>query len=338
MNFRRDRTILFALGLAHGVADTAAGWLLVRLASSLTLEAALMILLYQALAFGTQPMVGLLVDRRGCARSGVIWGFVMTAMGLGLRSMAPMLAILLAGLGSAVFHVSAGALVTTLSKQSIGWLGWFTAPGVVGLALGGYWALATSADISMVCGLVGMAVLLYGRLAVEKMPGWVIPLAGREGIGFLLLGAIAVRSLVWNLVDALHQGDRLLLVYLAVAAGVGKVVGGWLADRWGWRRWATLALLGAAIGLGLGSWGGLFLGVMLLQSVTPIALAAMISFCPGLPATGSGLALGLGIALGGVLLLLIPVASVTPFGLAGIALVALLLLWGSNLECCVRSG
>lgn len=337
----RHRLIIILLGLAHGIADAAAGFLIIRLAMSPPVGAGLTILTYQFLAFATQPIVGLIIDRYHRARAGVIISLLATAVGLLLRSISPSLTILLAGLGSAAFHVSAGSIVAVTAKKSVVPFGWFTAPGVIGLALGGTLALNTPTDSYILVAIVTIALflnlLLPPQTSLEPQPDRpessksAIPLAGKEGIGLLLLGAIAVRSLVWNLVDAVHQSDRQILLYLALAAGAGKIAGGILADRIGWRQWGTIALLGAAICLNYGSQRLelLLLGVALLQSVTPIALAATISICPGLPATGSGLALGLAIAIGGILFLVCPQPNVPAIYLSAIALLALVLLYYS---------
>jgi MFS transporter, FSR family, fosmidomycin resistance protein len=341
---KRDRhqLIITALGVAHGIADAAAGLLIIRLAMSPSVGAGLTILTYQFLAFGTQPIVGLIIDRHRRARMGVIISLFATAVGLLVRSISPSLTILLAGFGSAAFHVSAGSIVAVTAKKSIVPFGWFTAPGVIGLALGGTLALNTPTDNYLLVALVAISLVLNLILppqsSLEPQPNrselsseLAIPLAGKEGIGLLLLGAIAVRSLVWNLVDAVHQSDRQTLLYLALAAGAGKIAGGILADRIGWRQWGTLALLGAAICLNYGTQRQelLLLGVALLQSVTPIALAITISLCPGLPATGSGLALGLAIAIGGIFFLLFPQPNVPTIYLSAIALLALVLLYYS---------
>jgi MFS transporter, FSR family, fosmidomycin resistance protein len=332
---RRRGLSIALLGLAHGLADAAAGLLVVRLAT-LPINAGLTILIYQVLAFAIQPIVGSIVDRYRIARSGVILALLATEIGILCRSLSPILAILLAGLGSAVFHVSAGAIVAIESCQSIVSLGWFAAPGVVGLAIGGYAALNHPTDGYMVF-LLGAMALSIDRILppsadlargekIEQQSA--ILLAGKEGIGLLLLAAIAIRSLVWNLVDVIHRSDSEMLIYLAVAAGMGKIAGGMFAARFGWRRWGTVALLSAAacLNFGIDRVELLLLGVALLQSVTPIALAATISLCPGLPATGTGLALGLGIALGGILLVLLPPASWTLGYLGAIALLAMMLL------------
>jgi FSR family fosmidomycin resistance protein-like MFS transporter len=120
-----------------------------------------------------------------------------------------------------------------------------------------------------------------------------------------LLVAIALRSAVWSTVQFLLQGRVEVALLLALAAATGKVLGGILADRLGWRRWTLGAMLAAASLLALfpNSLLGLCLGVALLQSATPAALAAMARGMPRYPATAAGLALGFAIALGGLPLL-----------------------------------
>jgi hypothetical protein len=90
-------------------------------------------------------------------------------------------------------------------------------------------------------------------------------------------------------------------MWMAAAAALGKLGGGWLADRVGWRRWSILAL-GTAAPLLLFSAGRPILavaGVMALQSTTPLMLAALGQMWSNAPATAAGLGLGLAVALGG---------------------------------------
>jgi hypothetical protein len=132
---------------------------------------------------------------------------------------------------------------------------------------------------------------------------------GAEGAGsvvavVVLLLAITLRSTAWNAVDLAHQGAAGPIIALPLAAAIGKLAGGLLADRLGWGRWARWVAFGAAV-LFLGGAGpaapvALGLGVALLQSTTPVALAALGRALPRQPATAAGLALGLAVALGAV--------------------------------------
>jgi nitrate/nitrite transporter NarK len=110
---------------------------------------------------------------------------------------------------------------------------------------------------------------------------------------------------VWTTLQFVLEARVEMLLLMAVAAALGKALGGPLADRFGWRRWTLLALGGAALALTFSraSVPSLLLGVALLQSATPAALAATLRLLPRQPATAAGLGLGLAIALGAVPLL-----------------------------------
>jgi FSR family fosmidomycin resistance protein-like MFS transporter len=179
----------------------------------------------------------------------------------------------------------------------------------LGLALGG--ALAITNHILVWPFLMLLALLAVLILALQ-LPA--LPYTTQESeplfeshdvIMLVLLAAIALRSLVWTTLQYLVQMRWEMVLMLAVAAMVGKALGGFLADYVGWRRWTLGALLGAALLLNFGArqpWA-LMLGVALLQSATPAALAATLRLMPRQPATAAGLALGLAIALGGLPLL-----------------------------------
>jgi len=146
----------------------------------------------------------------------------------------------------------------------------------------------------------------------------------------VLLAGIALRSAVWSSLQLLFQGRFDLLLALAVAAAAGKILGGILADRVGWRRWTVGALALAAPLLALGEQNliALLAGVALLQSATPVALAATSRLLPRSPATAAGLALGLAIAIGGIPAAggLAPSVGAPP-GIAALLLAALLAMW-----------
>jgi FSR family fosmidomycin resistance protein-like MFS transporter len=260
------------------------------------------------------------------------------------------LAVLLAGLGSAAFHVGGGALALCATRGRASGPGLFAAPGVVGLAAGGALAIAGYTQVWPWLALLGGLLAAIGLLRLPELPygdrsaesrnrrtGLRQSSAGdppsRAGEGeprieqglsaaglpassfeahaafeghdlvmLVLLAGIALRSLVWSAAQFLVAGRSDALLALALAAAVGKILGGLLADRVGWRRYITFALLLAApllAGAGQNLWL-LLPGVALLQSVTPAALAATWRLLPRYPATAAGLALGLAVAAGGL--------------------------------------
>src|SRR5262245_39811343 len=153
------------LGLAHGVADGAAGLLLGGLPHMMTLErVALLVLLYNALAFGGQPLLGLAADRLGQPRTAALAGLLLLAAAL-LVGQQPIAAVVLAGLGSAAFHIGGGALALCATQGRAAGPGLFPAPGVVGLAAGG--ALAASGYIAPWPFLLPLLVLAVALARIE---------------------------------------------------------------------------------------------------------------------------------------------------------------------------
>ena len=295
------------LGLVHGVGDGAAGLLLGALPRVMPLEqVSVLVLLYNLLAFGAQPIVGWWTDKLRRPRAVAVIGLGLLSLALLVMRLQPVMAVILAGLGSAAFHVGGGALALCATQGRAAGPGLFAAPGVLGLAIGG--ALAITNHILVWPFLLLLAFLAVLILALE-LPA--LPYTTKESeplfeshdlIMLVLLAAIALRSLVWTTLQYLVQMRWEMVLMMAVAAMLGKALGGFLADYVGWRRWTFGALLGAALLLNFGAqhpWV-LMLGVALLQSATPAALAATLRLMPRQPATAAGLALGLAIAIGGL--------------------------------------
>jgi hypothetical protein len=139
------------------------------------------------------------------------------------------------------------------------------------------------------------------RIAQEDAQGVMDSLRSwQEGMLVLLLGAIAVRSALWLILQIVHQQAMGALITLGIAAALGKWLGGYGRDRLGSRRWLLGALIGAALCL---PWPYLPLqavGVALLQSTVPLAWQAVIQCLPQQRATAAGLTLGLAVAIGGL--------------------------------------
>ncbi len=239
-----------------------------------------------------------------------IAGLLLHSLGILSFHWQPTVAVALAGLGSAAFHVGGGALAIYATNGRAVGPGIFAAPGVIGVAVGGALAI-TGQSVSWLF----LAFLLVLAAAIWLLPKPALPYSrqpqnthpdnlfeGHDAVMLLLLLAIALRSVVWTAFQFLLQGQVEILLILGAAAALGKVVGGVMGDWIGWRRWAFSALIAASVLLtwAENSVAALAVGLALLQSATPIALAATAQLIPGKPAFASGLALGFAIALGGL--------------------------------------
>ncbi len=299
------------LGLAHGLSDCAAGFMIGTLPDGGAggwLDVGALVLLYNVLAFGGQVPAGVVVDRLGRPKLVLALSLCLVAVALLVFPNAPLLAIGLAGVAGAFFHVSGGMLALLAFPKSTVGAGLFAAPGVMGLALGGYMAWLGMPALLALAGIVALVVLLI--LVLEYPAPASVPQPAAQGdalewhdlIMLVLLLAIAMRSAVWNLFELIHSADHALLLVLGLAAMLGKVAGGFLAARWGWRRYAVIALVISTPLLMLGGtlWWTLLLGIFLLQSATPAAVMGMYRLMPRMPATAIGMCFGLAIAAGGV--------------------------------------
>jgi FSR family fosmidomycin resistance protein-like MFS transporter len=303
------------LGLSHGAADGAAGWMLGTLAnSSATSEITGLFLTYNVLGFACQPIAGWMVDRGRWAKPAVLFGLLAQVLALIVMPFSPWLAVSIAGLGSALFHVGAGSIALQSTPGLASGVGLFAAPGVLGLGLGG--ALATI-GFNASAALIGLLSVVVGWLA------WILPNqssnthehewanisdkskhVGIEIHDVLMLGllaAISLRSLAWTALNAIVENHSGSLLALAISACVGKALGGMLADRLGWRNWVFLSLSAAAAINGLGPLNDVTacLTAALLQSAAPATVAALLQWMPRRPALASGLTFGLAIAIGG---------------------------------------
>lgn len=297
-----------ALGLAHGVSDCVAGYLIGWLAlSGDPVQAGWLALAYNGLAFGTQPGAGWLADRSGRYREMLLAGLALGGAALLLLAFQPALAMGLAGLGSAALHAAGGGLALQATPGRAAGPGFFAAPGVVGLALGGLLAVQGSNPTWMLL----LALAATGGMAAFVCPtrrARIAPPNVQTNVEWIILWlvlALALRSTVWTGLELRADGQATLLLQIALAAGLGKALGGPLADRLTWRRWVILALALAAVLLTIhGITGGgalaLLAGVFFLQSITPALLAALGKALPEQPGLAASLGLGLAVILGGL--------------------------------------
>lgn len=299
------------LGIAHGLADGAAGFLLGSLSHTMSLEKASgLIIIYNVLGFGYQPLAGIFSDKWKCPHLATLLGLFSLLFGLLLTNWHSQMAVILAGIGSAAFHVGAGSLaITTASHRTTG-LGIFTAPGVVGLAIGGA-AGWTGYNLTLPISLLLVFIIVIIAINRQIWQNYeLISCSTNEsenaylddGIVLILLMLIALISTVWTSFQFLLQNNLQMLIIIAIAAAIAKVCGGILAEYWGWKWWMIISLTIAAFLLLVNQKNhlSLILSLALLQSTVPITLAATARIMPQQPATATGFALGFSIIIGGV--------------------------------------
>lgn len=296
---RQAALTLAGYGCSHFIVDgiCAAVVLKASLAAGTASTAWGLIFTYNMLAFGSQAFLGIGIDRRRVPQLAAVLGCLIT----GLSSMIgtiPVIAICMAGIGNALFHAGGGAISLNVRPGRSAAPGLFVAPGAVGLALG-TWAGKGMPE------LVGWPLLMLSAAAcvamfVQRSPVIAYerrePVAVKVGNGELVIAllcfSVAIRSLFGLTLTMPWKADLTFLMILTAAAFAGKALGGIMADRFGWFRMTTAAMLLATPLLSFGgrSAGCAVLGMFFFQTAMPVTLTAIAGMFPGSPSFSFGLA------------------------------------------------
>jgi MFS transporter, FSR family, fosmidomycin resistance protein len=291
---------LLVYGISHAVVDcscAAAVFSLVQTASASNRDLYALILLYNMLAFGGQPLVGRISDYVRTPRLVAVAGCLLVAGAWPVMQFGalPIVTILLAGVGNALFHVGGGTVSLNLTPGRAAAPGIFVAPGALGLFIGGLAAKAGH-DMSVVCVTLLLACCVAIRLvrspAIDYERSSGIQGNARLGIALVLLFfSVSIRSLIGLTVEFPWKTGIDLGVALVLVVVAGKALGGVLADRFGWRRIAVGALLCSAPLIAFGSHvPALSLVGMLLFNITmAVTLVAIAVMLPGRPGFAFGL-------------------------------------------------
>jgi predicted MFS family arabinose efflux permease len=102
------------------------------------------------------------------------------------------------------------------------------------------------------------------------------------------------------------------IIIIGLSAFAGKIIGGFLADKIGWKKYVYISLPLALLLFQFGKENivALGFGIACLQSSVPITLLLMARSLPLYPATATALSLGTNVALAGLPLYLVSSRSV----------------------------
>ncbi len=244
-----------------------------------------LIVVYNVLAFSTQPLFGLLVDRFDTPVYAAVLGGVLVAASPLLLPV-PFLAVLITGIGNALFHVGGGVISLHLASGKAALPGIYVAPGALGLMVGtliGKSGHFSAWPFMLLLSAAVVLILVIPRpqaAAPRSLPG---DLKWFETVLLLLLVSVAIRSLVGMSLVLPWKSDPTLLFILTGAVVLGKALGGILGDKFGW---ATVAVSGLAVSLPLLTFFAhiptlAITGVFLFNLSMPITLICLAEMLPG---------------------------------------------------------
>lgn len=223
------------------------------------------IVIYNVLAFLTQPLTGLLADsvRRPYLLlfiSILFLAFAVLLSAIVVMTRAGEMPVLYAvasllGLGNSFFHVWGGKQVTLKTCNDIRSLGVFVSTGAMGLAVG--YVFYSWLLLCLLLMLLNVLALVYVRRE-DRRNGYnsgnrdddekVFSLPLVLLFVVLLMVAVMLRSLVGECFtsDGVVSGNAMTLL-VGVVAMQGKIAGGWLARGLGWVKSLALILLGVLV-------------------------------------------------------------------------------------------
>lgn len=213
----------------------------------------LLFVLYNVLAFMTQPLFGGWLDRVQKRNAFFHSSMALLLMGAGvsafsitsLNEMCAFVGTTFLGLGNALFHVYGGKSVAVSTHNDMRHLGIFVSSGAVGLVIGEQLRSLVTLPIIVLVMLV-LSYLLLKRCPHEvtqpdECTGHDTSSDSRNtsiGLFLFILLLVFMRSFVGKVVPAAEMDVVLYAVLIGTLAFAGKSLGGFLGKRWG--VWHTL--------------------------------------------------------------------------------------------------
>lgn len=289
----------------HFLVDFACAFLMFRSIAG-TPEGYLCVLLYNFFAFAVQMPIGIIADKMNKNFIFAIVGCILVGLAYGLVHI-PIAAVVVIGIGNALFHIGGGIDVLNISGKNPGALGIFVSPGAFGIYYGTM--LGKESGFSVVFILMSLAVAAVMIFVIIKAQGGTYPrntTFSMECIGssrsvfavVCLFLVVCMRSYVGLALNFSWKSIGYWGTALICAVVFGKTLGGLLAAWFGIVRTSLLSLSIAAL---------LFLfpqiplagvsAVLLFNMTMPITLWAVAKIMPGAKGFAFGL-LTFGLFLG----------------------------------------
>jgi FSR family fosmidomycin resistance protein-like MFS transporter len=283
---------LLVYGFTHALADAACIYLIMG-GIDVRSELLTYLLLYNILAFGLQLPLGWLLDYIHKPVISAFLGCLILSASLFLF-IHPLIATILAGIGNALFHVGGGTISLNLRPGKATIPGIFVAPGGIGLFVGGLLVnfRGYHPEIFVIL-LLFMALVIF----LLKQPQIIFKNKSIKSENYavlaivLLLLAICIRSAVSLSLDFPWKSKMILMILYVFGIALGKGLGGFLADYFGWIKIAVGGLAISALLLFFGSqfYVAGITGIILFNFTMPVTLVCISGLLPGRPGFSFGL-------------------------------------------------
>lgn len=298
-------------GLLHGLNDFAAGFMLANYTFTHNYsQSFLLIVLYSIIGFGGQLPVGFWVDYKKQLKPFAYISIISLLAAMCVYFIDGYTGIILSGIASAFVHVTGGAVCLQVNQNKIGPLALFTAPGVLGLTLGGVLGRFSVNSLWLVVGLVLIVSFYILRKKLPQYKSAEKKQSQLDAHDWLMLGILlfmCFRSFIFDVINHVAQQYPNGIIIIGISAFAGKIIGGFVADKIGWKKFVyiTLPLALLLFQVGKENIYALSFGIACLQSSVPITLLLMSNSLVHYPATATALSIGTSVAFAGLPLFLV---------------------------------
>lgn len=273
------------------------------------------ILVYNVLAFMSQPLTGLMVDRMKARHWLLIASSLSLTLAVATASLIPtlmntslsvmegglgvwllMLVAVLLGVGNSLFHVWGGKQAVVVAGNDMRALGVFVSTGALGLAVGFVFRSWTLLYVLLLAVVALAIVFLWSeesRVCSEIIlhtPRMLSPVSVWTAVVLLML-FVAYRSFAGEVFSQDIVKAPTLILTMGFVSMLGKMSGGWIANRVGVLKSLAVVLAGVALCVFFrgDSFMMLLAGIFLLNCTMPVTLFLANAVLPG----REGLAFGL---------------------------------------------
>lgn len=279
---------LAVYGFAHGLVDATCAAVIFSNISNKDIKPQYFVflaVLYNLIAFGIQPVVGIMVDKFKTPVLSAILGCILVAISTVIIK-EPLIAVTFAGVGNALYHIGGGVISINLKRGKASAVGIYVAPGALGLMIGtligkqGYfiaWPFILLLCISV------LLIILIKAPNIEYITKNKIKYSKFELIIGLIFASIVMRSLIGMILNFPWKSNIYLLIALTLAVVLGKAIGGVLADKFGWKNITAMGLIISAPLISIGSSYPFLaiIGVFMFNMTMPVTLAVLANILPG---------------------------------------------------------
>lgn len=294
---KMELTNVAVYSISHGLIDACCAAIIganIALAGKNLSELSFSIVLYNTLAFALQAPVGLIVDKLKKPNESAVLGCVLVLIGM-LFYKWYLIALIISGLGNALFHVGGGVTILNMRPGKAALPGIYVAPGAIGLLIGTLFGKSVYFSpwiFSILLIIAAALILIMGNQQYSyKIKSYPINLAKFDIVIICILSSVAIRGLTGFMLAYPWKANLLLLAAFTIAVALGKAFGGILGDTFGWTRVSIAGLLISAPLLVLGIKLPLLAiaGVFLFNLTMPITLVITSLMLPGKPGFAFGL-------------------------------------------------